>query len=131
MGGVRALLLLVDDEPDILDTLQRLVEVVMPDVGVVTAGSGAEALRALERGRVDLVLSDYKMPGMDGLELLSAVQRRHPGIRRVLLTAFQAEEVQAQARGHGVESAVDALLPKAGDPAELLDRLDRLLPPPR
>jgi len=91
--------LLVDDE-------EAFVEAVARRLGkrafrVVTATSGQQALDALEEGgatRTDVVILDVKMPGMDGLETLTAIKRRHPLVEVVMLT------------GHAtVESAIEGM----------------------
>lgn len=76
--------LCVDDETNILSALKR----VLRGAGycVVTSGDGAQALRRLEEMPIDIVISDMRMPGMDGVALLEQVQQRWPGVARLLLT---------------------------------------------
>lgn len=76
--------LCVDDEPNILAALRRVLR--QPDWRVLTAGSGREALALMDQAPVDLVISDMRMPEMDGAELLAQVQARWPGVLRILLT---------------------------------------------
>ncbi|MFW3615652.1 response regulator [Billgrantia antri] len=66
-----AKLLLVDDEPNVLSALSRMLR--HEGYELHTAGDGHAALAILEREPIDLVLSDALMPGMDGIELLSRV----------------------------------------------------------
>jgi len=76
--------LCVDDEPNILSALKRSLR---PEgVRVLTAVGGSEALETLERESVDLLISDMRMPGMDGAQLLEQVSQRWPGSIRILLT---------------------------------------------
>lgn len=78
--------LVVDDEPDNLFVLEALLE---DEWDLLLAGSGAEALAMIEtHGPVDLVISDQRMPGMTGVELLEAVAARHPETMRMVLTAY-------------------------------------------
>lgn len=79
-------LLFVDDEPSILSALRRLCR--PQGYRILTAESGAAALEVLENETVDLVVSDMRMPQMDGAQLLEAVRRRWPTIVRVLLTGY-------------------------------------------
>jgi response regulator RpfG family c-di-GMP phosphodiesterase len=76
--------MLVDDEPNILAALKRVLR--GADVCVMTAGSGAQALAMLQEVPVELVISDMRMPAMDGAQLLEEVHRRWPQTVRVLLT---------------------------------------------
>ena len=78
-------LLLVDDDPGLLKLLgMRLTS---EGYSVVTAESGAEALRILARDKVELVVSDLRMDEMDGLQLFSEIQKVHPGMPVIILTA--------------------------------------------
>jgi len=82
----RPRVLLVDDEESILNSLKRLLR---PEpYEVLLATSGAQALEILAQGRVDLVMSDARMPGMDGAHLLARVREKHPETRRILLTGY-------------------------------------------
>jgi len=77
-------LLCVDDEPNILSALRRSLRT--ENWRVLTANSGAEALETLTRENVDLVISDMRMPGMDGAQLLEQVSQRWPASIRIMLT---------------------------------------------
>jgi DNA-binding NtrC family response regulator len=90
-------LLIVDDEPDMLQLLKRSLEPEM-DCVIQTVPSGEAALRVLSGERIDLVLADIKMPGMDGLELLDLIKRQYPELTVLMMTAY----------GH-IEMAVDAM----------------------
>jgi response regulator RpfG family c-di-GMP phosphodiesterase len=79
-------LLCVDDEPNILSSLRRLFR--SAGHRMLTAESGAAALQMLEQEPVDLIISDMRMPGMDGAQLLEQVKLRWPGITRLLLTGY-------------------------------------------
>jgi response regulator RpfG family c-di-GMP phosphodiesterase len=77
-------LLCVDDEPNILSALRRSLRT--EHWRVLTANSGAEALETLAHENVDLVISDMRMPEMDGAQLLEQVSQRWPASIRILLT---------------------------------------------
>ncbi len=79
-------LLLVDDEPSVLSALRRLFR--PQGYQVLLANSGAEALAMLDAQPVDLVVSDMRMPEMDGASVLEAVRSRHPAAVRMLLTGY-------------------------------------------
>ncbi len=79
-------ILCVDDEPNILSALRRLFR--STGYRILLAGDGPQALDALAKEPVDLVISDMRMPGMDGSQLLEQVRQRWPEITRVLLTGY-------------------------------------------
>ena len=77
-------LLLVDDEEVFLSATKTLLE--RKGLEVTTAVSGAEALQALDRREMDVVVLDVRMPGMDGVETLRKIKQRHPLVEVILLT---------------------------------------------
>lgn len=81
-----ATLLLVDDEPAILSSLRRLFR--LAGYRILTAEGGAEGLDLLAAQPVDLVISDMRMPEMDGATFLAEVRRRAPDTLRILLTGY-------------------------------------------
>lgn len=81
-----ATLLLVDDEPNILSSLKRVLR--NEPYRIITANGGEQALELLAGTVVDLVISDARMPGMDGATLLTEIQRRQPDCLRILLTGY-------------------------------------------
>ena len=87
-----ASLLIVDDEPNVLSALRRLCQnaailPALPDPSITTFTSPVEALRHLEDHRVDLVISDYRMPAMDGASFLASVKERRPDTARIIMSA--------------------------------------------
>lgn len=86
MQTASATLLFVDDEPNILSSLRRLFR--PRGYKVLTAESGAEGLEVLAREAVDLVISDMRMPEMDGARFLAQVRQQWPGTLRLLLTGY-------------------------------------------
>jgi signal transduction histidine kinase len=86
MSQPRARILLVDDEPNVLLTVQEILR--RENYAVDAAQDGASAVRALEKSGYDLVLTDLKMEGMDGLELLAHVQRQSPQTVTVMMTGY-------------------------------------------
>jgi response regulator RpfG family c-di-GMP phosphodiesterase len=79
-------LLLVDDEENILRSLKRILRKEPYDIS--TATSGEEALALLNEQKFDLVISDARMPGMDGPTLLSEIKKKWPWCIRILLTGY-------------------------------------------
>jgi two-component system NtrC family sensor kinase len=82
--ATEATLLLVDDDEHVRRALKRVLK--RARCKLVEAGDAAEGLRALEAGPVHVVVSDYRMPGMSGVEFLRVVKDRWPRVQRVLLT---------------------------------------------
>jgi response regulator RpfG family c-di-GMP phosphodiesterase len=79
-------ILCVDDEPNILSSLRRALR--NPQYRVLTAPGGHEAIAIMEAAPADLVISDMRMPGMDGAQLLGQIRRRWPRTMRILLTGY-------------------------------------------
>ena len=88
----------VDDEEIILSCLQ---EMFAGDYTLFTAPDALTALAVLGRERIDVIVSDYKMPGMDGLWLLVEVKKRHPDVIRVLMTAYADMQLVIRAMNEG------------------------------
>lgn len=112
--------LIVDDEPAVLFALSEALADRRRGVKVATAANGREAVAILESERVDLVVTDLRMPEMDGFELLAWLRRGFPHLPVVVMTAFGAETA-AQLDG-GLE-----LLEKPFDVADLRHKVTDLL----
>jgi DNA-binding NtrC family response regulator len=97
----KAMILVVDDEPQVADTLRDLLE--YEGFKVETAENGRQALDRLTIGhRFDLVITDMKMPEMDGLELLKRVQKLRKNLPVIVLTAYATLKNGLQAIKEGV-----------------------------
>jgi len=109
--------LVVEDDPDIRRILQLFLS--ERDYSVSTADRAAVALDLLAEAPVDLILSDVRMPGMSGIELLHHIKERDPDVQLVLMTAYSS-----------VKDAVDAIRAGATDYIEKpidFRRLERIL----
>ncbi|HXZ48013.1 MAG TPA: sigma 54-interacting transcriptional regulator [Usitatibacter sp.] len=117
----KASLLLVDDDPDLL----RLLSIRLKANGyaVTAADSGRRALAAIGASRPDLVLTDLRMEGMDGMALFREIQASYPGLPVIILTAHGTipEAVDA------VKKGVFGYLTKPYDAEELLAQIERAL----
>jgi CheY-like chemotaxis protein len=91
--------LIVDDEEKVVFFLRESLEELGRDFTIGTAGSAEEALEKIKSRPYDLVISDLRMPGIDGLELLEKVKQTHPNTRFILMTAYGSDEVEAKAQG--------------------------------
>ncbi len=87
--------------------------------------SAEEALRRLHEASFDLLISDVRLPGMDGLELLDRAQRIRPETRRMLITAYGSPEVEAKVR-----QSAGVYLPKPFRLGDLIQRVEQLLKEP-
>ena len=126
MTGARRVLL-VDDDPDILDSLKMLLEVCMePRVEVVTAPSGVEGLEVLRGVPVDLIVSDYRMPGMSGAEFLARARELAPQTPRLMISAYP----ESTLRDDVARAGVSGFLAKPMETEAFLDATRRCLERP-
>lgn len=116
--------LVVDDDEDIRNSLKGLFLHALPDVSVSVAASGIEALDFMREHRVDLLLTDYRMPEMDGLALLSQARRLAPNMARVLMTAYPDLQVTLRAINDG---GIDLFLTKPLDPEHVTSAVRAML----
>jgi two-component system, probable response regulator PhcQ len=121
-------ILIVDDEPEILDSLRRTLR--REPYRVVLTPSPVDAVRILDEGGIDVLVSDVDMPGMSGLDLVAYARRAHPDVVRVLLTGVASAEGAIRAINEG---EVHRFLTKPWSRQELtstlrgaIDRLDEL-----
>ncbi len=92
-------LLLVDDEPSVLTALKRVLR--RQSYRVLTAASGEEALELLANHEVAVILTDQRMSGMSGIELLSRVRKMHPHIIRMILSGYTGVDSLTEAINRG------------------------------
>ncbi len=86
MNDYNHTILCVDDEKNILSSLKRLLR--KEDYRLLTASSGVEGLKLLEENSVHLVISDQRMPQMDGIQFLAKVKEGYPDAIRIILTGY-------------------------------------------
>ena len=84
--NIQQLVLIVDDDSNILRALRRLIKNAMPDVKVCLAQNGKEALELLSTENFTMIVSDLRMPDLDGQALLNTVRRIKPSMIRILLS---------------------------------------------
>jgi len=113
-------ILLVDDEPQVLRGIQRSIESEMDDWEVASATCGADALNLLEEGDFNIVVTDMRMPKMNGAELLGEIEKRFPSILRIVLSGQANRETVLQA-----VRPMHQYLCKPCDPKKLIDVIRR------
>jgi two-component system, NtrC family, response regulator AtoC len=92
-------ILVVDDEEDITWSLAKGLTKDNPDFCVVCANDGTEALNILARDRIDILVTDIRMPGLNGRQLFEQIRLQHPGIRILVMTAYGSREVSEWLKG--------------------------------
>ena len=117
-------LLVVDDEPLVREIVSQQLEA--EGYAVMTAANGREALAVLDAGEeVDLIISDFSMPVMDGVALVGEVQRRRPRLPAILLTGFATNA--AEIAVSGAVSGTFSLLRKPTTGTQLAERVAMML----
>ncbi|BCO07774.1 two-component system response regulator [Desulfolithobacter dissulfuricans] len=113
-------ILFVDDEPNILSGLRRMLRPMRHQWVLAFADSGREALKVMAEEPFDVVVSDMRMPGMDGAELLTLIQETYPHAIRIMLTGHADEKAILRTVG-----VVHQFLSKPCSPEQLKAVLDR------
>lgn len=115
-------ILLVEDEADIRDSLKALLEMSIPGVDVALAATGAQGLSVLNSHRADLIITDYRMPGMNGLDFLAAARALSPETPRIMMTAYPDLDVATRAIN---EAHIQSFLPKPLEPDDIIAKVVR------
>lgn len=115
-------ILFVDDEPNILSGMRRTLRSKAGEWAMTFAESGEEALKLLDGQRFDAVVTDMRMPRMDGAELLEQVGRRWPEAVRIILSGQCDREAALRAIGPS-----HIFISKPCEPATIVELLDRSL----
>lgn len=123
--GVGLNVLVVDDDADIREAIRMLLEQTV-ELPVVTACSGEDALDILDRGETALVISDFRMGGMNGCQLLRRLRERDNPVPFVMMTAFGKQVVEALECD---PQEMAAILAKPVDPAQVVDLVHDLTQP--
>ena len=116
-----ARILLVDDDADIRHIVHRVLS--GNEYSVTTCENASEALSYLEQHSCDLVISDIRMPGMNGIALVQEISQKCPGLAIVLIGAYPADEPDLEA----VRQVVTGFLPKPFAVDELLQLVNQVL----
>lgn len=109
--------LLVDDEEEFVQSLAERIQI--REMGSDVALNGTEALSKLEEKLPDVMILDFKMPGIDGLAVLEQVKKAYPGVQVVMLTAHGTPEIEKKARKLGAFDYLQKPVP--------IDKLTRVI----
>jgi len=114
--------LLVDDQRDILRLLHSTLDTLKnSEIKIIESPSGEEALFASSRHKIDLLVTDYKLPGMSGLELMHKVRARHPEAKVVIITGITERKAREEMLNAGALAIFDKPIPLA----DFLDVVER------
>jgi DNA-binding NtrC family response regulator len=122
MAATRKRIVFVDDEPAILSALRTLLYKERQRWDMVFVGGGAEALAVLRAAPADVIVSDMRMPGMDGATLLAHVRSEFPTIARIVLSGHAEPESVER-----VQPSLHEFLAKPCGGTALRDAIERAL----
>lgn len=115
-------ILLVDDQRDILRLLRSALDTLKnKEIKILEAPSGEEAILESSRHKVDLLVTDYKLPGMSGVELMHKIRARHPEVKIILVTGTSDKKARDEMINAGALAIFDKPIPMA----DYLDAVER------
>ena len=97
-------ILLVDDDEWIRDSLSIFFEA--EGCHIVTLETAEEGIEALRSENYDIIITDYKLPGMDGFAFLKQIQQSHRDAKKIMITAYKSEAVVNEAKTVGVHHLI-------------------------
>ena len=109
--GLRHRILLLDDDEQMLELYQHLLQQLPSQPEVTVCNSGSRAIALLESESFTLLITDLRMPKMDGLQVLAIVRRKYPSLRIIVLTGVLDEEYRS--REHLTVAEVERLIEAA------------------
>lgn len=115
-------ILAVDDEPHMLKLLERIITEKTPYF-ISTTSNSLTVPHMLEDAEYDLIISDLKMPGLDGMDILQLIRKNHRPEELIIITAFGSLETAVEAMSHGVFDYITKPFKKE----EILFTIDRAM----
>lgn len=116
-------ILIVDDQREVSRLLRSALETIEQGLDVAEAPSGEEALLDASRKQVDLLIADFRLPGINGTELMSKIKARHPNAKVILITGVSDPHTRRELEHAGA----DAFFTKPIPMADFLDAVERTL----
>jgi len=101
-----ARVLIVDDQRDIARVLRTALELTNRGYFIVAVPSGEEAMLEIQRKEFDILITEYRLPGITGPELILKVRKKHHGMKAILITSNPVAEVKRDLREKGIEVLV-------------------------
>jgi len=115
-------ILVVDNEPDIVDLTRTVLE--LGGYQVITAYSGEECMRLLEKEKVDLVLLDIMMPGMSGWDVFNRIKKKSTQIKVAFMSVLEISDKRKQVL---LDEGLADYIMKPFDKETLLNGVDKIL----
>ena len=116
-------ILLVDDQRDILKLLHSTLNTLAHEMDIFEAPSGEEALLESSRNKVDLLVADYRLPGITGVELMHKIRFKYPDVRVILITGMTDRKIRDEILNAGAVAVFD----KPISLTDFLDAVERAL----
>ena len=117
-------ILIVDDHRDILRLLHSALDTLkLKKIKIYEAPSGEEALLESTRNKIDLLITDYKLPGFSGMDLMHKIRVRHPDVQIIFITGVADRNVREEMLNAGVSAVFDKPIPLS----DFLDAVERSL----
>lgn len=98
-------IMLIDDDEWIRDSLSLFLD--SEGCRLTAFETAEEAIQAIEKENYDIVICDYKLPGMDGLEFFRSLECTHPHAIKIVITAYGNEDVVSEARNIGINDLIE------------------------
>lgn len=98
-------ILLIDDDEWIRDSLSMFFE--NEGCPLITLETAEEGMEILKRQSYEIIIADYRLPGMDGLEFFRQIQKSHPGALKILITAYGNKDVFSEAKKIGIQALIN------------------------
>ena len=114
-------ILLVDDQRDIVRFLHSSLQTLGHELDIIDAPSGEEALLEASRRKIDLLVADYLLPGISGVELMHKIKRRYPELKVIFITGMTDRKARAEMLNAGAVAMFDKPIPLA----DFLDAVER------
>ncbi|HTX92645.1 MAG TPA: response regulator [Anaerolineales bacterium] len=116
-------IMIVEDQREVSRLLRSALDTLEHELSVIEIPSGEEAILDSSRNTVDLLVSDYRLPGISGIELMRKVRQNHPGVKVILITG----QTDPKVRREVAEAGADAFFIKPVPMADFLDAVERHL----